>query len=817
MMRSSTRAGALELLVLAAGALLARDALAQATATVAGPGRFVDMIEVTDHEDQVDITVIFTCSMRYITHLPPADGQELRIELQPLPDCGTGAGAQIAGELPPISGGGKIISAARVESDVPAQVTLVLSWRKVERFVLAQGVDPRGMRIRLIDRARGRGKIIVSEPADHVSNYAINLDSQPTPFDDAVIKLASERLKTPAYVSQATVDGDRWYRLRIGPIAKRSEAERMLALAQADYPRAWLAVGDDQVTSDPNAVSGEGPLPPVERIGTDPALDPATLQKTLGEARAALAARDYPKAITLLTKLQRQPEFPDRARAQELLGLARERSGQLAHAKAEYEEYLRRYPKGDAAERIVTRLHALRLASARPRTRGGAAGQEGKRWAFSGGVAQLFRYDGTHVDSTAPPGASVLPASTQVTSQNSLYNDVDLLGQRRGERFDVLTRLSAGYAKSFIRQPNADTKRVSVASIEISDRSLGWLARVGRQARNQDGVLGTFDGLFASYQWRPAWSVNLAAGYPVERTDATLRTDRQFETLSVGYAPPGKHWDASLFAAAQRFQGVRDRQAVGLELRLLQLKRSLLALVDYDTHYQSLNAVTLIGTVQLPSRWAMSLDLERRNSPVITTRNALIGQPVTTIAELEQVFTLDQIFQLARDRTPVTSNYSITATRPISERFQFSAAVSATRSDATIASGGVDAQPATGLDLTYQMQLYGSSVWRAGDFNVLSLAYSNTEVARLYGLGITSRFPLKGAWRLGPRLEVDRREIASDGSTELVFVPSLLIDYQRDRRLLQFEVGGQLGKRSGTLQTQDTRRYYVSLAYRIAF
>ena len=55
-------------------------------------------------------------------------------------------------------------------------------------------------------------------------------------------------------------------------------------------------------------------------------------------------ARDYPKAVVVLTKLQRQPEFPQRAQMQELLGLARERSGQLAHAKAEYEEYLRRYP-----------------------------------------------------------------------------------------------------------------------------------------------------------------------------------------------------------------------------------------------------------------------------------------------------------------------------------------------------------------------------------------------------------------------------------------------------------------------------------------
>ena len=56
--------------------------------------------------------------------------------------------------------------------------------------------------------------------------------------------------------------------------------------------------------------------------------------------------------------------------------------------------------------------------------------------------------------------------------------------------------------------------------------------------------------------------------------------------------------------------------------------------------------------------------------PVLTTRNALIGQPATTIAELEvQIqqagLPAQTIFQWARDRTPYTTDYSITATRPM--------------------------------------------------------------------------------------------------------------------------------------------------------
>ena len=232
----------------------------------------------------------------------------------------------------------------RVDGDVPGQITLVFDFKKSERFVIAQGVDPRGLRMRLIDRAVGHGKILLTQPTDTVSNFAINLDSQPKPFDPQAVQLAHERLQAPAFVSETVIDGEKWYRLRIGPIDRRADAERLLNRALPDYPRAWVAIGDDAVTTDPNATASEGPLPGVERIGSDPPLDPATLKSMLAQVRASMAARDYPKAITLLTKLQRQPEFPDRAHVQELIGLARERSGQLAHAKAEYEEYLRRYP-----------------------------------------------------------------------------------------------------------------------------------------------------------------------------------------------------------------------------------------------------------------------------------------------------------------------------------------------------------------------------------------------------------------------------------------------------------------------------------------
>lgn len=821
MRRSSIRPSLHRFALVLLGCLLASTAMGQ----IAGMAttRFVDIVEVSDHEDQVDITVQFNCSVRYITHLPASEGTEVRVQLLPLPDCGVLPGSPIAGELPPLSGGKNIVSAVRVEGDVPGQITLILDFKKSERFVMAQGVDPRGLRIRLVDRARGRGKILLTTPTDSVNNFAINLESQPAPFDPQAVARAHERLKAPAYVSEAVVDGEKWYRLRIGPIDRRSEADRLLNQALPDYPRAWLAIGDDAITTTGTA-GDQTPLPAVERIGTDPPLEAGVIASMLAQARTALSAHDYPTAITLLTKLQRQPEFPERVHVQELLGLARERAGQLAHAKAEYEEYLRRYPHGDAAERIALRLRTLRAASEKSQS-SGAAAEAPSPWHFAGGFSQLFRYDGTRVDNVTPPGnvppgTTILPSSLQATTQDTLFNDLDLLARRSGDQIDWLGRLSAGYSKSFtassVGSPG-DDRRISIASVEMVDRSLGLLARVGRQVRNQDGVLGTFDGLFVSYQWRPSWGINVSAGYPVEETTAGFQSARHFETVALAYTPPGAHWDASVFAGTQQYDGLRDRQAVGFEGRYLASFLSLIGVVDYDTFYRSLNTASILGTIQLPWRWSLSFDAEHRNSPVLTTRNALIGQPDNTLAQLEQIFSVHEIYQLARDRTPVTTDYSLTATRPLGERFQFSTTVSAMETAATPGSGGVDPQPSTGLELTYQAQIYSSSLWRTGDFNVLTATYANTQIGKVEGVSASTRFPLSSAWRVGPRLTIDRRNLVIDNSTELTYIPSALLDYQRDRRLLQFEAGGELGKRDAALQSQNTKRYYISLSYRISF
>jgi tetratricopeptide (TPR) repeat protein len=735
--------------------------------------------------------------------------------------------ALIPTETPAVLGGAGLVKSAQLDSLAPGQITLTIEFTQNEQFVIAQGADPHSLRLRLLNQPSRKGNVLIGQP-DVVATFAINLDSEPKPFTQADIELAQQRLKAPVYVSETVVQDETWYRLRVGPLERRSEADRLLNLALKDYPRAWIAIGDDTLTT---AVEANGApaqaLPPVERIGSDPALPPAELKSLLAEARAALDKHDYPRAITLLTKLQRQPEFPERASAQELLGLARERAGQLAHAKAEYEEYLRRYPQGEAAERIALRLRTLRAAEARART-GREAAAERRGWEVGGDWSQQVRYDASSISNgPPPPNTQTVPLASTATAENALFNDLNLLARRRGESLDWTARLSAGYDKSFQSSAAAlgDPTRVSLASVEMLDRPLGLLARVGRQVSVDDGILGTFDGLLVSWQFKPAWSVNATAGYPVEQLILAPQTQERFESLALHLAPPGARWDGSLFATVAEIQGLKDREAVGFQTHYVGALASLVTVVDYDTFYHSLNTASLIGTLQLPSHWNMSFDAERRNSPVLTTRNALIGQTSTDIEQLRQVFTDPEIYQLARDRTPVTSNYSVTATRPLGQRFQVTAIVTATETGATPASGGVTAVPGTGMLLNYQAQFAAAELWHTGDFSVLTLSTGDTEIGRVDSIAATSRFPIGGAWRLGPRLSVYRLTALSDGSRETTYIPSALLDWTHGRWLLQLDTGAELGRReafvqlaNGTfVQTQNTTRYYISLSYRVTF
>jgi hypothetical protein len=777
--------------------------LAAPTAQSQFMGRLVEAVDATERGDHIDISIIFGCSLRYMNHSPASEGDTLRLRFTPLPDCGN-AGNALASS--PALDGLKMLRSIEVEQLTLTEVDVTLHFATSERYVLAPTADSRGVRIRLLRPASSGARVLVFDKAGPPAGYAINLEASREPFDAQAIEEATRVTGTPAYVSEYQLGGETWHRLRIGPFDTESGARKILLAARDRYPKAWLAIGDDERL---NAEDGVGaPAIAPARPGARPTLTPQDIEKTFRTAKSAFSRKQYATAIPLLTRLLEQPEFPRRAEAQELMGLTRERNRQIAHAKAEYEEYLRRYPEGPAERRVRERLRALRLAA--QRSIGGGRGlDEDHTWKVYGGAAQTYRRDSTQLDNRVQ--------STSITSQNALISDMDFVARRRGERFNFSARANFGYIKDMLSDGPGDQARANLAFVDLSDRDRDWSARLGRQSRNTGGLFGTFDGFAAGKQLLPRLRIDAAYGYPVESSRQGFDTSRQFTGLSFDFGTFANAWDVAIYGLNQRLAGATDRQAAGTELRYFQPGRTVVAMADYDVHFKALNNAMLLATLALPARFTVTANADRRKSPSLSLRNALIGQPVTTFEDLLNLFPRSDIEQFALDRTGNSSLYSLSLARPFGERWQWTLDYSSLSSSGTPASGGVDEVPDLGTDKALSIQGLASSLFGGNDLSAIVLRHQTGASVDTESLGLSMRFPLGRSWRLGPRLRVDQRRLHDDGSTQMLYAPTLRLDLQRARMLFESEVGAEIGRRSLNESRENTTRYSFSLGYRVNF
>jgi tetratricopeptide (TPR) repeat protein len=783
-------------------------------------GPLVQIIDVDERDDHADISVQFSCSVRYISNMPISRGSSVSIRLRLGPDCGSLLGSFPA-ELPLVGGGGKLVTGARVESHMPGEVTLELSWARDLDFVMAPTATGLGLRVRLIGTSRRKATVLLSD-VEAPQGYAVNLESAPTKFEHDAVEAAAAALNTQAYESETDIEDTHWYRLRVGPFSTRAEAERVLRIAQATYPRAWLAVNDEQ--TDLTVVERAGAQSAADSGPTDAALPDEQRAKLLHAGRAALEKHQYPEAIDLLTRLLRQPEYPARADAQELLGLVRERAGQLAQAKGEYEAYLRRYGDRPGAERVRARLQALAAASLIPKTTGEFGVRADNRWTMAGSAAITYQYGR---DQTVSAGTT-----TTTTSVNAALVYGDLLVRERGQRYDFTARVDAGYTQNLVTTFGGSQDRTTAAYVELTDRSFGVTGRVGRQSLASLGVIGLFDGVFAGYQVNSKFSVSAAAGLPAYTSYSSFSTQQKFGTLTVEYGPYRQAWVFDGYLFNETAAGATERRSVGLQTRYTKSGRTAVVLADYDIAFKQLNSITLLGNARVGQYWILGFDADYRRSPLLQLSNALIGQSVLDLRTLQTQLTPSQIRRLALDRTSTSETFVISASRALGERWQFMMDFAALQlsgtpdSPATAATPAVAATPSTGLDKNIAVQVSGSSLLQASDLHIFGVRFDASPTARSTTLSWDARFALPGAWRIGPRLSVEQLNDPTLGGKQWLYLPQVRGDWTSRRSIFELIAGYQVLQQQVLLQQQaltgqtsalSQRSLYISAAYRVRF
>ena len=608
-----------------------------------------------------------------------------------------------------------------------------------------------------------------------------------------------------------------WYRVQVGYFASSDEAARALRKFRGDFPTAWIGRAEDDATvSEVPAMPTIQPVASPARGSTpgQPTASPDKLAELMNEARRAMTAGELSKAVQIYTKVLQQPPNPYQPAAQEYLALARERNGQFAHAKAEYERYLDVYPDEEGAERVRQRLSAL-LATRAPTTVVAQTGSSGSApaarrqpnpWTLRTFASQYYRRDVNQVND-----------QDEVVNQSSIYTDVSLDARRRGERFDIASRITAGYRSDLLddtgRSTNSNDFRLSYAYLDVADARTGLRGRLGRQTRNTGGVLGRFDGLNMTYTLNEKLRFDAVAGEPVYSTSTDYEDSRFFYGLSSSFTPFSNALELGAFFLQQDIEGLTDRSAVGTELRYFGESGSLWGIVSYDAEFAELGSAFLQGSWRLPGNLTVTGLLDVRRSPFLSLGNALVGQQLESFGDMTLLFTEEELRQFALDRSPQVTTVSTGLSKPLSPKLQFNFNASLSTIDATPESAGVAATEDTEYSY-YSADFVASSLFTEGDVGIFGFRYSVSDTTDVYSINLDSRFPIGRTWRINPRLRVDYREIRSDQSTQWTYTPALRIQFRPGRHWrLELEAGKQFSRRDMVLSDQDRESNFIYLGY----
>jgi hypothetical protein len=813
-------------------------------AALAGPG-FIASSNIRSGSSVSEVSLVFKCDVQYIGHDPDGEGDQLRIQLESTGVC-VGVSPEIARSReqyrPAAADDAKIVS-IEYDGESFRDPLLRFNFSEEVRFELRPALGNNSITVRIYPKtvaaslspsssSTGARRVQRTDPARRP--FVINLESsqrRPTSADLPVLSLTSGQT---LFVTEAQIDGATWYRTRLGHFSTAEEAQASLANIKGRFPAAWI----DRAASNPRAVEDLLPLPPgpgdIElepapdvqpvRPGSDAVASGAApgnnkTASLMVDARRAMTGGEISRAVQIYTKVLQMPASDHHPEAQEFLALARERNGQIAHAKAEYQRYLSVYPEGDGTARVQQRLAAL-VSSSTGRQPGtmptgdAASGRQANRpgkadnWKIRTFFSQYYRRDVNQFND-----------EDEIVSQSSLYSDLNLDARYRGERFDFSTRLTAGYRYNLLDDGTESDNdvRFSYGYADLVDTRLGLRGRLGRQTKNTGGVLGRFDGLNLSYSITDRLRLETVAGRPVYSTADSVDDARTFYGVSTNFGPIGDNLDAGMFFLQQDIEGMVDRQSVGAELRYFGETKSLWGIVNFDTAFSELASVFLQGSWRLPSQLTLTGLVDSRRSPFLSSGNAMIGRESQDFNDLLAIFTEDDIRQLALDRSPNTTTLTLGLSRPLSPKLQFNISASQTGVDATPESGRVLATEDTTYSY-YSTDLVASSLFREGDVGILGLRYSDSNATQVISLNLDTRFPFGRAFRISPRLRIDHRLVKADDSTQWIYTPGLRMQYRWGRKLrLEFEAGKQYSIRELELRNEDRESYFVNLGYQFFY
>jgi hypothetical protein len=504
--------------------------------------------------------------------------------------------------------------------------------------------------------------------------------------------------------------------------------------------------------------------------------DQSKIDPIMQEARRAMNAQDYGRAVALYSKVVSGDEGLERPDALEYLGLARLKNGQRAHARAEYQNYLSRYPQGDGALRVQQRLDAL-LSANQPDRKPLRASRE----------SDPYTFDGYGTISTSYQRAeSFVDLSGAVMLDSSQIIEFDGIGLVKDNRFDARARASGYLRFDYLDSSTAKGSRIRYLNLSLRDRFLQLSGVIGRQSGGGGGILGRFDGLNSEWSYGARSHVGAALGFPQESAISdSIDTSRIFFGARWGW----EGWDDQLagevWIISQLDNGYVDRIAVGYEARWFGSQGSAFSAMDYDVYHKALNLIIASANYRVIDSTTLNFLVDYRRLPFIMTRNALIGQYGATLNSMRSQYSENQLKQIADDRTATNTTITIGVDQRLGSDWQIAGDLTTTKLSGTRAGNNVAATPETDWDIYLFTQLIANDVLLNGDTGRLSFRLADTFTYTSYELGASGRFPFLSRFWFSPRFNIVYRDQEVVGD-QLGLRPGFRAEY----RQTQFSVEG---------------------------
>jgi hypothetical protein len=440
-------------------------------------------------------------------------------------------------------------------------------------------------------------------------------------------------------------------------------------------------------------------------------------------------------------------------------------------------------------------------------------------WSVSGSLSSFYIRDDTRTV-MRDPTLALDPNSTRDDHQvhlNTALTSIDVGAVWGNPDAKTKFRFSATEENRF-GDDERNITGVSALYLDTSIKDWDTTFKIGRQIRNSGGIIGRFDGAVVTYQMSPTLGVTAVAGSPVEfRSDLPFKDDRYFYGGSVNFGPI-YGLEANVYAIEQMDRTVVDRQSVGTELRYNDTTKSAFLNLDYDTHFDALDAAIFTATWTLPDKSVLRIGGDYRKAPYLSTWNAILGQPYGTLYDLLKAYTQSQVQQMAIDRTATYQSSTVGYTRPLTDNLQVNLDFTQAHINGTITSFNVNGTPDMGDEFYYSAQLVGSSLFRAGDLYTAAFRYSDLKDSYNYAIDLGTRYQMTDDLRFQPRVVGTLTEGKNALYQEYTILPSLLITYNWTRDLsFEVEVGDRM-----TWRTQGTMRgteneFLVTAGFRLDF